>query len=99
MTDASKLSSTTLERLQRRVQTKDRKIKTSLSISAGLIEATDIVAGKSRRSALVERALRRYLRAKLARLRDQRDLKAINARAAVTNREARRLLDLQSWPE
>jgi hypothetical protein len=33
------------------------------------------------------------------RTRNERDLAAINARAAVTNRESDRVLELQEWPE
>jgi Arc/MetJ family transcription regulator len=89
----------TLDTLQRLVQGRQKKVKASLSIAAGLIEATDKLAGKSGRSALVEHALRRYLRARLTRIREGRDLVAIDTRASVTNRESDRLLELQTWPE
>jgi Arc/MetJ family transcription regulator len=94
-----KIAAKTLDNLHRLIQGRQKKIKTSLSIAAGLIEATDKFAGKSQRSAFVERALRRYLRARIVRTRETRDLSAIDARASITNRESDRLLELQAWPE
>ena len=47
----------------------------------------------------VEQAIRCYLRTLLRQVRHQRDLEAINARAAITNRGSADLLDLQAWPE
>jgi metal-responsive CopG/Arc/MetJ family transcriptional regulator len=85
-----------LRRLLRRVETKE---KVSLTLSAELVQASDLIAGKARRSALVERALRRYLRGLLRRARDRHDRERIDAKASVTNRESDKLLDLQSWPE
>lgn len=77
----------------------EKKAKTSISLSGELLRAADAVAGKSARSALIERALRRYLRAILRRSRHQSDLAAIDANATQTNRESDYLLELQSWPE
>ncbi len=70
-----------------------------MSLSGEIIRAADIIAGKTQRSALVERAVRVYLRRVLRRAREERDFKAINSRAEITNRESDRLLDLQAWPE
>lgn len=89
----------TLDSLLGLIQSRQKKVKASLSIASGLIEVTDKLAGKSQRSAFVEHALRRYLRAHLVRIRESRDLAAIDAQASVTNRESDRLLELQTWPE
>ncbi len=70
-----------------------------MSLSGEIIRAADAVAGKAQRSALVERALRGYLRRLVNRSRNERDLEAINASAKVTNRESDRVLELQAWPE
>ena len=78
---------------------REKKEKTSVSLSGEIIRAADAVAGKTQRSALIERALRAYLRRLVNRSRNERDLEAINASAKVTNRESDRVLELQAWPE
>ena len=93
------LSTQTAVRVQRLLGQHEKKAKTSVSLSGELIRAADAVAGKAQRSALVERAMRAYLRSMLRRARHAHDLQAINARAEITNRESDGLLDLQSWPE
>ena len=85
--------------IRRVLRRAERKEKVSLTLSAELVHAADLIAGKARRSALVERALRRYLRGLLRRARDRHDRERIDAKATVTNRESDKLLDLQSWPE
>jgi metal-responsive CopG/Arc/MetJ family transcriptional regulator len=75
------------------------KEKVSLSLSAELVEAADLIAGKAQRSALVERALRHYLNRLIRTARHRHDLDRIDAKAPLTNRESDRLLDLQAWPE
>ena len=70
-----------------------------MSLSGELIAAVDSLAGKAQRSAFLERALRSYLKRMVRRTRNAHDLAAINARAAVTNRESDRVLELQEWPE
>jgi len=93
------LSAKRAAELERLLSRHEKKAKTSISLSGELLRATDIVAGKARRSALVERAVRRYLTAVLRRARHERDLAAIAARATVTNRESDQVLELQAWPE
>ncbi|MBA2706185.1 MAG: hypothetical protein H0U59_00070 [Gemmatimonadaceae bacterium] len=93
------LSLRTQAELERLLARRDKKAKASVSLGGEVIRAADVIAGKAQRSALVERAVRSYLRSILRRARDERDLQAINARAAVTNRESDRAIDLQSWPE
>lgn len=85
--------------LERVLSKREKKQKASVSLSGELVRAADVLAGKAQRSALIERAVRRYLRHLLRRVRHERDLRLIDARAAVTNRESDAVLDLQSWPE
>ena len=70
-----------------------------MSLSGELIAAVDSLAGKAQRSAFLERALRSYLKRMVRRARNDHDLAAINARAAITNRESDKVLELQEWPE
>ena len=77
----------------------EKKQKASVSLSGELIRAADILAGKARRSALSEHAVRRYFRQLLRRHRHERDLRLIDARAEVTNHQSDDLLALQSRPE
>jgi metal-responsive CopG/Arc/MetJ family transcriptional regulator len=95
----SEISDRTVADLKRVLGTRKRKEKTSVSLSGEIIRASDIIAGKARRSAFVEKAVRAYLRRILRRADHERDLKAINSRAEITNRESDELLDLQTWPE
>jgi metal-responsive CopG/Arc/MetJ family transcriptional regulator len=88
-----------LDQLARLLRRHEKKAKTSLSLSAELIEAADVIAGRSQRSAFVERAVRAYIRHVMRQARHHQDLEAIDARADVTNRESDGLLDLQAWPE
>lgn len=85
--------------LQRVLSKREKKKKASVSLSGELIRAADVVAGKDQRSALVERAVRRYFHLLLRRVRHAHDLRSIDSRAEVTNRESATLLDLQAWPE
>lgn len=93
------LSTKTAATVQRLLGQREKKAKASVSLSGELIRAADAIAGKAQRSALVERAVRVYLRSMLRRARHAHDLQAINASAEITNRESDGLLDLQSWPE
>lgn len=97
--DLERLSAKRVAELERLLSQRGKKAKTSISLSGELLRATDVVAGKAQRSALVERALRRYLKSILRRARHQRDLRLIADRAAVTNRESSLVLALQAWPE
>jgi metal-responsive CopG/Arc/MetJ family transcriptional regulator len=85
--------------VQRLLRTSEKKAKTSVSLSGELLRAADLVAGAEGRSALVERAVRRYLKAVVRRNRHLHDLAAINAAAEQTNRESDDLLAIQAWPE
>lgn len=68
------------------------KVKTSVSVSGALLEAADAVAGKAQRSALIERALRRYLRRIIRRKRHERELAILNANAERLNDEGAKAL-------
>jgi hypothetical protein len=94
-----KLSDKNAAELERLLRKHEKKQKASVSLSGELIRAADILAGKAQRSALLEHAVRRYFRQLLRRVRHERDLRLIDARAEVTNRESDDLLTLQSWPE
>ena len=93
------LSERGLELLTQLLRRHDKKAKASLSLSAEVIEAADLIAGRSQRSAFVERAVRAYIRRVMRQARHRQDLEAINAHAEVTNKESDDLLDLQAWPE
>src|SRR5450830_1832368 len=95
----ARISNRALLELQRTLGRREKKEKTSVSLSGEIIRAADLVAGKAQRSAFIERAVRVYLRRLVRRAHDARDLKAINSLADVTNRESDGLLDLQAWPE
>ncbi len=96
---AVKISERAAAELERVLSRHEKKQKASVSLSGELIRAADVVAGKAQRSALLERAVRRYFRHLLRRARHERDLRLIEAGAEVTNRKSDTLLDLQSWPE
>lgn len=95
----SKLSDRTLADLERVLEKREKKEKTSVSLSGEIVRAADIIAGKAQRSAFVEKAIRAHLRRLIRRAHHEHDLAAINSRADVTNREAEWLLEFQDWPE
>jgi metal-responsive CopG/Arc/MetJ family transcriptional regulator len=95
----TKISERHAAELERVLSRHEKKQKASVSLSGELIRAADVLAGKAQRSALLERAVRRYFRQLLRRVRHDRDLRRIDARAEVINRESDSLLDLQSWPK
>jgi metal-responsive CopG/Arc/MetJ family transcriptional regulator len=99
MTSTTRISPRRLRELARLIAGRGRKAKASLSLSEDLIKAADELAGSEGRSALVEDAVRVYLRAVVRRMRHRRDLEAINAHASATNRESDDLLHLQAWPD
>lgn len=89
----------TIVEVERHLLRRERKEKTSVSLSGELLAAVDTVAGKTGRSALVERVLRSYLKRLVRRHRNARDLALINKHAASINRESDWLLELQATPE
>lgn len=73
------------------------KAKTSVTLSRDILAQLDRMAGsKTSRSALIEHALREYLRQRARAALDLRELERINAAADQLNREALDALDYQS---
>ncbi len=81
-----------ITRVRELIRSPGRKAKASVTIARGLLDAADDVAGEAGRSALVERAVRHYLRHLVRRARHERELALLNAHAAQLNREAGRAL-------
>ncbi len=72
------------------------KIKTSVSLSDGLLKLIDKTAkGEKNRSAFIETAVRAYLEVMKRHGRDQADLSIINRLAERLNSEARDVLGYQ----
>jgi len=84
--------------LERHLTRREKKQKTSVSLSGEVLRAIDTIAGASERSAVIERALRNYLKRTIRRHRHEKDLAIINAHAAAINQESEVLLGLQVWP-
>ena len=81
-----------LGRVSELIRTPGTKAKVSVTIGRRLLDAADAVAGAAGRSALVERALRHYLRTLVHRARHERELGLLNAHADRLNREAEQAL-------
>jgi Arc/MetJ-type ribon-helix-helix transcriptional regulator len=76
------------------------KTKTSVTLSADLITAIDRLVGRhGSRSAVIERALRAFFRARTHAARNARDLATLNEHAAELNAEAADVLAFQTLPE
>ena len=72
------------------------KTKTSVTLSASLLEDMDQVLGdKGNRSELIETAVRDYLRRLIKHERDKRELELLNRKAASLNKEAEDVLSYQ----
>lgn len=74
-----------LARVSESIRAPASKAKTSVTISRTLLAAADDVAGTSGRSALIERALRQYLRRLVRRARHERELSLIDLHAEKLN--------------
>ena len=85
--------------VRRHLARREKKEKTSVSLSGELIAAVDSLASKAQRSAFIERAVRSYLNRLVRRARNERDLALINASARETNAEAELVMEIQSWPD
>lgn len=68
------------------------KAKASVTIARGLLDAADAVAGEAGRSALIERAVRLYLRHLVRQARRERELALLDTHAARLNAWALRAL-------
>ncbi len=76
--------------------TRTRKVKTSVSLSEGLLRAVDMLAGKSSRSAWIERSVRASVRRALKRQRDDDEVRLLNEHAESLNRESADALAYQT---
>lgn len=75
------------------------KVKTSVTLSADLLQAVDELATSSSRSEVIERALRDFFAARQRAVRDARDVEIMNRHADSYNRETADLLSYQPWIE
>ncbi len=76
--------------------TRTRKVKTSVSLSEGLLHAVDALAGKSSRSAWIERSVRASVQRALRRRRDENEVRLLNEHADSLNRESADALAYQT---
>lgn len=88
-----------IPRVSEMIGTPGTKAKVSVTIGRGLLEAADVVAGEAGRSALIERALRSYLRQLVRRARHERELALLDAHAARLNAAAAEALADQTEPD
>lgn len=72
------------------------KVKTSVTLSEELLEALSGATGTANRSAFIEEATWRYLRARHREARDEGELKLINQHADELNEEAINVLEFQT---
>lgn len=71
------------------------KVKTSVSLSAEVVEALDRVANdRGERSALIERAVVEFLERRQRHERDERDRRLLDEHAEALNAEQAEFLDL-----
>jgi predicted transcriptional regulator len=76
------------------------KTKTSVTLSRDLVAAVDRLAGRhGSRSAVIERALRIFFRARQRAARNARDLETLNRHSLQLNAEASDVLAFQTMPE
>ena len=73
------------------------KLKTSITLSSDLLKEIDRNAGSNAsRSAFIEAVMREYLKEKVRRAINERDLQILNANADYFNREMEDVLRYQS---
>ena len=73
------------------------KLKTSITLSSDLLEEIDRNAGSNTsRSAFIEAVMREYLKEKVRRAINERDLQILNANADYFNREMEDVLRYQA---
>jgi metal-responsive CopG/Arc/MetJ family transcriptional regulator len=72
------------------------KVKTSITLSPGVLALIDKHAKQSNRSVFVEEAVKAYVLSLARRYRDQKDLEIINRTAERLNQEAMDALDYQA---
>ncbi len=71
-------------------------MKTSVSLSEGLLQVVDALAGKASRSAWIERSVRASVRRALSRQRDENELRLLNEHADDLNHESADALAYQT---
>ena len=76
--------------------TRTRKVKTSVSLSEGLLQAVDALAGKTSRSAWIERSVRASVQRALRRQRDENDVRLLNEHADNLDHESADALAYQT---
>ena len=76
--------------------TRTRKVKTSVSLSEGLLQAVDALAGKASRSAWIERSVRASVQRALRRQRDENEVRLLNEHSDSLNRESADALAYQT---
>jgi len=88
-----------ISRVSELVGSRATKAKVSVTLSRGLVAAADQVAGESGRSALIELAVRRYLRRLVRVARHERELALLDAHAARLNAAAAQAIEDQAEPD
>lgn len=88
-----------LARVSELIARPGKKAKASVTIAHTLLDAVDDVAGQSHRSALVEHAVRRYLRYLVKRARRERELALLDEHAPRLNAAAAQAADDQAEPD
>ena len=83
-------------KLKKLLNSRSKKAKTSVTISANLLAAADELAGKSHRSELFEQSVRAMVRRAVKRARHKRELAILNSHADVLNAEAAETMEYQA---
>jgi hypothetical protein len=78
------------------IRERTRKVKTSVSLSEGLLQAVDALAGKASRSAWIERSIRASVRRAVRRRRDENEVRLLNEHADRLNRDGADVLRYQA---
>jgi metal-responsive CopG/Arc/MetJ family transcriptional regulator len=72
------------------------RVKTSITVERGLLEAVDKLSGRNRnRSEVIETAIQVYILQQTRGNQDARDLEMINDSADILNKEALDVLEYQ----
>lgn len=72
------------------------RVKTSITVEKGLLEAVDKLSGRNRnRSEVIETAIQVYILQQTRGNQDARDLEMINDSADILNKEALDVLEYQ----
>ncbi len=72
------------------------KVKTSITLTPGVLALIDKHAKESNRSVFVEEAVRAYVSSLARRQRDRRDLEILNSNAERLNHDVMDALDYQA---